>query len=593
MNKILLKKCLFVLISATTLISGVVACDKNNTPPPTPPTPQQPAEPSVPEETGKIINGTEIDKSNTLIGLISDRTTKKGIPGVPVTDGYTFTVTDENGVYQFKANSACRNVYYTLPSEYKVSLDTKTKLPLFYSTSTISPGKQNRNDFLLEPLDAPEKNFTFLAIGDPQCKTNSDVNRFRTETIPDMKKFLVDSQAKGKYNNVYVMTMGDITFDNTVQWKPMRDVMSRFTANGTDYIPFFNTIGNHDHDASKKNQYESTQNYIDNFGPVDYSFNRGDVHIIVMDNVLVKTTNGKTWTYSGGISAEQLKWLRADLALVKDKQNKMVFFCAHIPFRGSAKSGGASVNKDKNYAEVLKLLTEFHEAHLMIGHTHYPQNWIHTGYVTKSGKPIYEHVHGAACGAWWSCNMNTNGAPNGYSLYEIEGNSIKNWVAKGTKNTVDYQMRVYDGNQIYGGSDGNPAGKYKYTWYDGGTGGSANIKAAGNSKLKGAFVAAIWNDDDTNWKVEFFQDGKKVGDMKRVPSKITDICVASYFFNKLNKNTTTWTTTTAQHYWYISAPGGDPTKVKNWEVRATQTIPSSGQVNVYTCNSLQTDYSGF
>lgn len=75
---------------------------RTTTPPPAPPTPQQPAEPSVPEETGKIINGTEIDKSNTLIGLISDRTTKKGIPGVPVTDGYTFTVTDENGVYQFK-----------------------------------------------------------------------------------------------------------------------------------------------------------------------------------------------------------------------------------------------------------------------------------------------------------------------------------------------------------------------------------------------------------------------------------------------------------------------------------------------------------
>ena len=110
MNKILLKKCLFVLISATTLISGVVACDKNDTTPQAPPTPQQPAEPPAPEETGKIINGTEIDKSNTLIGLISDRTTKKGIPGVPVTDGYTFTVTDENGVYQFKANSACRKV---------------------------------------------------------------------------------------------------------------------------------------------------------------------------------------------------------------------------------------------------------------------------------------------------------------------------------------------------------------------------------------------------------------------------------------------------------------------------------------------------
>lgn len=189
--------------------------------------------------------------------------------------------------------------------------------------------------------------------------------------------------------------------------------------------------------------------------------------------------------------------------------------------------------------------------------------------------------------------MNVNGAPNCYSLYEIEGNSIKNWVTKGTKNEVGYQMRVYNGSQIYGGTDGTPSGKYRYTWYDGGKGGTANITAKGNSNLKGSFVAAIWNDDDKNWKVEFFQNGQKVGDMKRVPSKVPDICVVSYYFNNLGKNTTTWTTTTAQHYWYIEAPGGDPTKVKNWEVRATQTIPTSGEVNVYSCTDLQTDYSGF
>lgn len=589
MNKLRFKKYLFGLISATTLLSGVVACDKNENP-----NPDNPVNPPTPNPgTETVINGTKIASSNTLVGLISDSKTGKGIAGVPVTDGYTFTSTDENGVYQFKANRYCRNVYYTLPSEYKVSLDSKTKLPVFYSTSEIKYNKQNRNDFVLEPLDAPEKNFTFIAIGDPQCKTNSDVERFRTETLPDMRNFISTSQANGKYENVYIMSMGDITFDNTVQWKPMHDVMSRFTANGTDYIPFFNLVGNHDHDASTNTQYESTQNYVDLFGPVDYSFNRGDVHIIVMDNVQVTTTNGKTWSYDAGLSPAQLKWLKEDLDLVKDKQNKMVFFCAHIPFRAGANSGGASVNKDKNYDEVLKLLTDFHEAHIMIGHTHYPQNWIHSAYKTKGGNPIYEHVHGAACGAWWSCNLNTNGAPNGYSLYEIEGNSMKNWVAKGTKNTYDYQMRVYDGNQIYGGTDGNPTGKYRYTWYGGGVGGSANIEARGNSSLKGSFVAAVWNDDDLNWKVEFFQNGVKVGDMKRVSSKIPDICVVSYFFNNLNKNTTTWTTTTAQHYWYIEAPSGDPTKEKNWEVRATQTIPGSGEVNVYSCTSLQTDYSGF
>ncbi|MBR0291405.1 MAG: hypothetical protein IJQ79_04645, partial [Bacteroidales bacterium] len=36
------------------------------------------------------------------VGLVRDASTGKGIPGVPVSDGYKFTVTDENGVYQMQ-----------------------------------------------------------------------------------------------------------------------------------------------------------------------------------------------------------------------------------------------------------------------------------------------------------------------------------------------------------------------------------------------------------------------------------------------------------------------------------------------------------
>lgn len=87
----------------------------------------------------------------------------------------------------------------------------------------------------------------------------------------------------------------------------------------------------------------------------------------------------------------------------------------------------------------------------MIGHTHYPQNYIHTKYVCQGGKPVYEHVHGGACGAWWSSNLNVDGAPNGYSIYEIKGNVVDNWVAKSTGRPETYQMRVYDGNATYTG----------------------------------------------------------------------------------------------------------------------------------------------
>ena len=43
---------------------------------------------------------------------------------------------------------------------------------------------------------------------------------------------------------------------------------------------------------------------------------------------------------------------------------------------------------------MLELLSEYAEAHLMIGHTHYNQNYIHS----VNGKTIYEHIQGAACG---------------------------------------------------------------------------------------------------------------------------------------------------------------------------------------------------
>ena len=78
------------------------------------------------------INGTRIQEGNNLVGLITDSKTGKGIEGVAVSDGYTITTTDKNGVYQFVGNPLTRVVYYTTPAEYEITLDEQTRLPLFY-----------------------------------------------------------------------------------------------------------------------------------------------------------------------------------------------------------------------------------------------------------------------------------------------------------------------------------------------------------------------------------------------------------------------------------------------------------------------------
>ena len=553
----------FYYLFLTVALLGGAACsssDPDDDPDPTPPS-----------------GGNE----TVLIGQISDATTGKGIAGVPVTDGYAFTTTDADGNYRLVANRYCRNVYYVTPANYKVALDPSSKLPLFYSTSTIQRYKENRNDFKLEPLPAVEENFTLVAIGDPQCKTDSDVTRWSNETIPDIKSTLTSAQANGKWQNAYAVTLGDITFDNTVQWDKMKKSMSNVQV-GANYLPIFNCMGNHDHDAKQANTYTAQTNFIERFGPADYSFNRGKAHIVVMDNVVCTTTNQSTWTYEAGFSQQQYNWLKADLDLVENKADKIVFLCCHIPFRNGGEATGSNVNKDKYYDETLKLLTQFKEAHIMIGHTHYPQNYIHSGYKCQSGLPVYEHVHGGACGGWWASNLNVDGAPQGYSIYEIKGNVVDNWVAKATNQSEAYQLRAYDGNATYTGSK-----KYSNTWTDGGS--SDKISTPGIAGLKGCFIASIWNDDPQNWKVEFVQNDKSTP-MTRVSTR--DMCVVSFFFNECGKNTTTWNKS-FQHFWKIAAPGGEPSKEEGWVIRATQTIPGSKKTNVYEASALQTDYAGF
>ena len=578
-------KYLRIILTVCSLSVAVVAtacCSKEN---------KHKTDPNPNPEPGKeiVINGTTVSADNNFYGLVKD-TKGKGIEGVVVTEGYKCVKTDKNGVYQFKGDAVhARNVYISVPAEYKVPLDPATHYPRFYSENTIYGDKTNRNDFTLEAHAVQDK-FTFVMVGDPQCKTDSDVQRYKNETIKDIQATINAGRTEGKYQNVYAMTLGDITFDNTIQWDPMVNTMKNVSISGNEYLPFFQTIGNHDHDAAEVTDYASVNNYVKRFGPTDYSFNIGKAHVVVMDNVVGVRSKGNTWEYEGGFSSSQYQWLKQDLNLVDNKEEKLIIFCSHIPFRNGAASGGASVNTDKYYSAVLTLLQNFKEAHLMIGHTHYNQNFVHTARKAKAGMPIYEHIHGAACGAWWTCNSNVTGGPNGYTIYEIEGASIKNWLMKGTNRPLDYQMRVYDGNQLFSGTAG-----YELYWYKPSQkAGKGQFNVLGNAVFKNAFVAEIFDDDDLYWTVELYQNGTKVGTFQKVANGHScNVAVSGFYFNEKGKNTATWASKTASHYWYCAAPSGKPSEEKNWEVVATQKIPSSGEVNIYRRSDLTSNYSEF
>lgn len=493
------------------------------------------------------VNGTQLAEGTTLYGLVTD-TSGNPIPGVVVTDGYGCVETDANGVYQMTRYKKARFVYYSTPSGYAVNTSADN-YPLFYA-EIVHKNIADRHDFTLAPLSASEADFTLVCIADPQCKTTDEISRYVNETIPDIEATVEGYKSRGKA--VYGITLGDIVFDTPDLWSNMKESMA------SRNLPVFQTIGNHDHLQTETSDDNAAANFEAQFGPRNYSFNRGDAHIVSMDNVLYEGNK----KYKGGITDKQLEWLRQDLSHVA--KDKLVIFCAHIPFRGGTSTTDES---HANYAGVLDLLSEFAEAHLMIGHTHYNQKYIHK----RNGKTILEHVHGAACGAWWTSNLCADGTPNGYGVYEVTGNTVANHYYKSTNKAADYQIRAYAATQVFGKS-----GSLTFGW-------AANSSAMNDPKC---IVANVWNSDASgDWKASLWQDGAKVCDMTKV--KTYDYWAYAYHVLYYGKTVGTTWGKNLDHYYYGKLASGTP-QTADFEI-----VVEDGMGNTYRTSKLQTDFIGF
>lgn len=392
---------------------------------------------------------TPIDPLTDIYGVVTDNQGNR-LQGIVVSDGYTCTATDENGVYQLTAGEFSYQVYLSIPAAYEVPMSEG--LPCFWQKLTEG---RKRYDFTLTPLaGGAENEFNLFCVADPQCQNTTNIARFNNETVPDI--------------------------------------------------------------AAQRN-FE----YI--FGPVNYSFDRGNVHIVAMDNIIFPSHKD----YSLGFRDDQVEWLRQDLSYVS--KDKMVIFCVHIPMRAS---------NNQNVQAVLELLKPFAEVHIMSGHTHYAENNTYDSH--------YEHVHGAACGAWWHSTINTDGTPNGYAIYKVKGATIDNWVYKATGFDPDFQIRLYRGSDIF--MEGyTPSYQFYYKGDD-------------------QIVANIWN-ADKDWKIEVYENGTKTGEMKPYESNATkrDAWASGYHCGVQGRAPSNYDRTNTSHLYYYTLQSS----TASVEVRAT------------------------
>ena len=388
-----------------------------------------------------------------------------GVPDVRVTDGLSVVQTDADGAFRLPADARQPFVYISVPAGYAIPQhDTGTAR--FFEPLGDAPEQDVA--FNLEPLPSDDRQHAFLVLADPQTENEREMARFHSETVPavqDTVDALGDTPAFGVGN-------GDLMFDDLDLFPEYERAVQRMG------VPFFQVVGNHDLNFDSPAHRGSYDTFRDHFGPGYYSFDRGDVHYVVLNNVYWPGNDGfgrTTDSYLGHLDDRQLYWLANDLATASPEQPVVVF--AHIPMLGTLydrrgenrpSPRGMTANRDALY----RMLEPFPEAHIIAGHTHENEHRFHAN--------VHEHVVGTVCGAWWSGPITRDGTPNGYAVYEVEGTDIS-WRYQSSEHEPDHQMRLY--------------------------------KPGADPDRPDQVIANVWDADD-EWDIVWYEDGDEQGSME-------------------------------------------------------------------------------
>ena len=393
--------------------------------------------------------------------LVSGRVTCSGkaLVNVVVTDGKICVATDKKGFYSISTSKNTQFIYLSTPAGYLPP--DSMKVPRFYKRTKFPAVTTYHFDLKKNPQN--DLSHTLLVHADPQFYKDANFEHYK-RVVDDCKTTIRESENQ----DVFGIDCGDLVGDKPELYAKYIDNISK-----TDVL-FYRALGNHDMNYGGRSDETSTARYNHIFGPAYYSFNKGKVHYIILDNVFYL---GRDYFYMGYLTEGVLHWLEQDLSYVP--KGSTVFVAMHIPARLTDKSHPFRYNGD-NIAEqtinvsALFQLLEPYQAHILTGHMHYNRNIIHS-------PTIYEHNTGAICGTWWQGDYCLDGTPIGYGVYEITENNVK-WHFKSVGQPRSHQFRAY------------PPGSL--------------------AEYPDDVLVNVWN-WDRNWKIEWFENEVKKGEMTR------------------------------------------------------------------------------
>ena len=317
--------------------------------------------------------GPQVPAAGSLTGRVASADGKP-LAGVVVSDGVRVTQTDTEGMYTLDSDKELGYVFISIPSGYMTAADA-CAIPQFFARTAKPAGQSERHDFTLTPVD--NTRHTVIAATDHHLadRESLDVTQFTAEGgfIDDVK-----AVAAATASPVYSICMGDMSWDE--YWHKRNFMLPGFRRLYERYTfpcPVFNAMGNHDNDPYCASDEAASAAFRREIGPTYYSFNLGQLHYVVLDNIVYVNTGGREGAigkldYEVRIDDRQLAWLRADLATVADKSAPLIIVMhaqLHWWYRGSeGVSWKYAFTRDAGC--LVDALAGFSEVHLVTGHSH-------------------------------------------------------------------------------------------------------------------------------------------------------------------------------------------------------------------------------
>ena len=333
---------------------------------------------------------------------------EKPLAGIRVSNGKEIVLTDEAGSWQLPFEEEV--IFFLIkPTGYQSRL-SEDQLPQFYyihkpkgSPRLHFPGSKPTGDlpasidFPLYRSEEPEA-LRVLLFGDPQPRNQQEVDYVAHDVVAQL--------IGNKEDATFGVSLGDLAFDNLATFETLNQAIALIG------IPWHNVIGNHDLNLDARSRKNVNETFEATYGPTYYSFDYGEVHFVVLDNIDWQTYQLRKGFFPN-FGSRQLAFLKRDLELIPKSQ--MVVLLMHVPFL-----------ECKDHQAVFRLIEDRPLCVSVSSHRHVHDHQFFGVKEGWRGKKEHHHiVNVTVCGSWWSGAKNDrgiphatmgDGAPNGYSV---------------------------------------------------------------------------------------------------------------------------------------------------------------------------------